>query len=218
MIVGEILSNARLQLDDTVEPYRWSDDELARYLDNAVNDLCKCKVIKDSNTPEICTINVVANVQTYQLDNRIISIERAKLSKATIPLNRITIDIADSYYSDWETTAETPSAFIHEGNKIILIWKPDSDDILNLTVYRLPLQPITMASVGDEPEIPLEYHGQLCKGIYMQAYDKHDSDTYDPTMRDRYAGEWNIFKDRVKRDWIKKYEVKRRNVPHRGAI
>lgn len=218
MIIGEIVSTARLQLDDTVEPYRWSDDELAQYLNDAVYDLCRCKIIKDSTTGAICSIDVVAETQSYPLDERIISIERVKLSKITKPLTRITTDIADSYYPNWETQTGMPSVYIHDEGKITLIWIPDEDDTLKLTVFRLPLSPITMADVASDIEVPLEYQGHLYKGMYMLAYDKHDSDTYDPKMRDRYSYEWEIFKDRVKRDWIKAHTVSRRSVPHRGAM
>ena len=218
MTIGELLATARNQLDDTVAPYRWSADELAEYLNNAVYELCECKLIKDSSTAAICSIDVVADTQSYALDKRIVSIERAKLSKVTDPLTQITVDIADNYFSGWDTQKDTPSAYINDEGKIILVWIPDENDTLTLTVYRLPLSPITVADSNSDPEVPLKWQHQLYKGIYKQAYDKHDSDTYDPKMRDRYNYEWEIVKDRIKREWIKAHTVSRRITPNAGAI
>ena len=222
MTINEIITFARGQLDDTIEPYRWSDDELALYLNNTVNELCReSRVLKDA-TSAITQIPVVADTQSYVIDKSIVSIVRVRLTLGIKNLIGIDESVADDFVTNWETSTGTPRYYIHDSDisqqAIKLIPTPIVDDTLNLVVYRLPLTIVSMAVAADELEIPAEYHGKLFVGMYKQAYDKHDSDTYDPRMRDRYFLEWEAIKDKINRQRMNEYTTRRRIVPHFGAI
>ena len=76
MLVTDILWSARNDyLDDVVLPYRWSDDELLRHLNKALNEWCReTGCIRDTTTESICKIPLLAYQHTYPIDSRITEI------------------------------------------------------------------------------------------------------------------------------------------------
>ncbi len=76
MLVSEILLAARNDyLDDMVVPYKWSDDELLRHLNKALNEWCReTGCIRDITTEAICKTLLLANKYTYPIDSRITEI------------------------------------------------------------------------------------------------------------------------------------------------
>ncbi len=215
MYIADIVNNARLKLDDVVEPYLWSDDELAEYLNTSVEELCnESYLIKDSTTADICTINIIADTANYPTSDKITSIVTAKLDSMTNYLRQID----DGVIADYDGYTITTPSFSYDGSSITLYPTPTVDDILHLTVYRLPLNTINMANAYNELEVPRRWQNYLYYGIFRLAYDKNTSDTYDPQMRDRYAVQWEIVKDKILRESIKSYNVSRRIVPMYGAM
>jgi len=110
MFTTDILLAARTDyLDDIVIPYKWSDVELLRHLNKALNEWCReTGCIRDTTTSAICKTLLLANQHTYALDPRITEIHT--------PCNIINYDsvleqyttkkvevISDSYVDDMMT-------------------------------------------------------------------------------------------------------------------
>ncbi|MBF0539699.1 MAG: hypothetical protein HQL03_15770, partial [Nitrospirae bacterium] len=73
-------------------------------------------------------------------------------------------------------------------------------DTLTLTVYRLPLNELTPQAQDLEPEINYRYHPRLIAGILCRAYEKTDTETFNPTGGQKYSDIWHRFIEEVKKD------------------
>lgn len=178
----EIITKARFLLDDTVGGnYGWSTTELVDYLNDALNEICeKGFLIKDRDTPSICNIPVLANTAEYPLSNKIISIDKVRLSALKKTLHPTTEQTLDNYIGDgWPDNSGNPSHYIPdlERRKIILYPKPVADDTAILTVYRYPSTVFTEANLDTvSPEIDEQWHYRLAYGILYHAFMKNDVD------------------------------------------
>ena len=97
--------------------------------------------IFDDSTAAICTITLVADTQSYALDNRILLIDTAVYEDAL--LNFTTRPMLDSLRCGWrEYSAGAPNNFYVQGRKLILDRAPstaEADQTITLSVYREPL-------------------------------------------------------------------------------
>ena len=163
----------------------------ARYLDNAQDEACRrARLLKDSSTPEICSIAVTAGTALYTLDPRIIFVRRAKLALRTRPLGFVCVDDLDRESAGWDTRTGTPEAVVtdFETGKLRLYRSPIVDDTLSLLVVRTALEP--MAADGDEPEIAPRFHYSLIEWVAYRAFSKQDADTLDSKKAERALAEF----------------------------
>lgn len=116
---------------------------------------------------------------------------------------------ANAFTVSETVTDETPSAAIIQKVR----------DTLWLSVSRLPLAPLTLASwESQSPEINFDYHPKLIDGILREAYLKQDSECYDPRASERHGLRFEGSKIAAKRE---KYRLRHSNrvlAPSRGAI
>ena len=210
MTLQNLIDEARDKLDDAIQPYLWSDAELVRYANNAVNRLCKeALLIVDSITVAICSVAVLALTQNYAKDDRIVHVREATITPRATPLVKRNLDWLSHHWPTWRSAqAGTPIFFaedIDEG-KITLIPKPVANDTLSLTVYRFPLTQFADTSAGRavSPEFHWEFHPHIHAGILAQAYGKQDSECFDRQMMERYEALFNRNVDKAKLDIYKK--------------
>jgi len=110
MYTTDILTAARTDyLDDLVIPYKWSDVELLRHLNKALNEWCReTGCIRDTTTEAICKILLLANQSTYALDPRITEIHTPcniinyDSSTATWSPRQVQV-VSDAYLDDMVT-------------------------------------------------------------------------------------------------------------------
>lgn len=177
----DLIKLFRSEVDDTAEPYLWSDDEAIEYANDAQNEACRrSRLIIDSSTAAICQIAVVANTATYALDPRVLFIRRARLT-GLLPLKRKNVQDMDNCNPSWEdASSTTPTAFItdFETGKIRLYPTPNAAFTLNLMVVRTPLA--EMNDDRETPEINARYHRSLRFWMMYRAYGKQDTQANDP--------------------------------------
>ena len=202
MTLGEIIANFRLRAFDSVAPYLWSDDELREFADDAENESCeRAYLLRDTTTPEICNVSVIAGTASYLLDSRILVVTRAKLDNTAVPLGLMSTEAMDrtagamprdwrtqsrSWMADvgggWEQRSGTPAVALldPEGTrwKLTLTPKPVVNDTLRLQVFRLPIGPLSIDE-GNVPEIPYRLHPRLVDWMMYRAYSKQDVETKD---------------------------------------
>jgi|GEM_PF-1839311 len=169
MTISDFIQRLREDiLDDNVEPYKWSDETLTRFANQAEAEACRrANLIIDSNTAVVCIINVRANTSTYPLHNSILSILSAYNETDKYPLfqtDKITLDLE---YPTWKSEkSQTPKWFmIDDGDILTIIPTPAADFSLRLTVSRLPIN--TNKEESDEFEIPSQFQEGL---LYYAAY------------------------------------------------
>lgn len=191
MIAQDIIDNFRKRIDDAIAPYLWTDVEAVEYLNNVIDDFCEeALVLYDASTSAIVEVSVVASTATYSVDDRIVKIDRAKLSNQTN-----TLDIRDTRYMDkehggWQdATNGIPTILIVEGQGTgnARLWPPPAaNDTLELGVFKRPTTPITDDDLSVTPEMPTELHRQVYHGMMAQAFEKPDSETYDLRRAERF--------------------------------
>jgi hypothetical protein len=179
MNLGEILTQARLELDDTQADYLWSDSELIAYANEAQEQACRrSRLIIDSSTVEICEIAIVANTALYSLDERILAIKDVVDAEGST-ITGATVGWMNENVSGWRNSTGTPKAVItdFETDKLRLYPIPRFDSTINLRVVRTQLN--NMVGLQDKPEIKSRYHMALIHWIKHRAYLKKDADTLD---------------------------------------
>jgi len=185
MNVGEIIRQARLELDDTEPDYLWSDAELIGYLNEAQEEAARrARLLIDATTPEICTVTLVGGQANYDLDERIIGIRSAQPSWRTRPLHGVTVVELDNDYPGWQDRFGQPEVVIldFQTGSLTLCPTPsmaEEELTIQLRVTRLPL--VSVHDEQDRPEIKVVYHRSLIHWIKHKAYLKKDADTLDKT-------------------------------------
>lgn len=172
---------ARIDLDDTVEPYLWSDDELDDAANEAAEEACRrARLLRDSTTAEITQIALTAGQTLVTLDPRVIRVERARIGAGSVPLALMLMRDVDRCYPGWEDYAQaTPRLAVvdYQSQALRLVPPPDEAATLHLTVIRLPLAP--MNDDEDHPEIPLHVHRALRHWMVFRARLNPDSQKLD---------------------------------------
>jgi hypothetical protein len=192
---------ARDWLDDTVQPYLYTDAALNAYGDEGQREaVIRSRLLVDSTTPQWTQIAVVAGQVLYPLDDVVIVVRRASFASAdgssVWPLDRLTYDTLDQHRgydfyrrSNWEIeTGPRPRAIIQdlETRQFRLYPIPNATGTLRLTVLRWPSSEECLDSDGEEPIIPEHFHRALAHWICHRAFLKKDAETFDPGASDRH--------------------------------
>lgn len=180
MNLEALKTTVRRRLDDLQAPYLWSEDDLTEYANDAEREACRrARLIVDSTTAEIVSINLSASTATYDLDQRILFIKRVKVADISTPLRRVSFKDLDRGAPGWEDETGDPQAYVPDmdEDKLRVYPIPTTAATATLTVIRLPLE--DMADDADTPEIKPRYHDSLTYWMEYRAYSKQDAETKD---------------------------------------
>lgn len=185
MKVADFIELFRSHSKDLEEPFLWGNEEIVRYLNDAVQEACeRAKLIEDRLTPQVCSITLSPNESTYSLHPSVLEIKRAVYRGR--PLDETSVEQLDSQLDNWEALKGRPHAFVFEQAsglqppKIRLVRIPVEAGVLSLTVYRGALKPLSADIDSARPELPERLHEQLLNWMLHRAYSKQDVDTLDP--------------------------------------
>jgi hypothetical protein len=224
MTLAQILGEARERLGDTRPKFLWSDSELVGYLNESINEVAEQKrLFRDSVTAAICQISVLgadANPD-YLMDTRICEIISAKMRCQKLFLTRKTNADLEAWNPDWRSaTASTPLYFLTDYTEGYLTINPKSDqnDTIDLTVYRLPINQMTLDTSTASPEIHFKHHLRLLNGMLARAYLKEDSETLDPQKAERHGQLWRLDMNEIGKSRIRLHDAGEFVGPHYGAI
>lgn len=208
--LAQWISRWRARLDDTLEPYLWSNDELTEYVDTLQKQLvAEMPILEDREDATICNISLVQGDGSIDLSmQRILRIEKAWIDGEVSPLTIVSSAYMDAYYGDWQgvdtTVAQnTPTVLVTQGMGTGKAWLypplASATGTLKMLVYRLPLLDL---GYGDHSSEYLEidkYAHLLIHGILQQAYLKQGADTYDPKRSDRHGILWRADEEKIRR-------------------
>jgi hypothetical protein len=175
----------RLDVDDNVEPFLWSDELIATYADEAQKMFCRLtNGISDSSSP-MCSVDIEAGEPTAALDKRILKVRRAMRASDARPITLVNVEEMDSLgVRLTEHRGQVSYAILGmDENSVRWVNVPALNDTALLTVYRLPLRTITAAKTA--LEIPEQHHRSLLMWMEHLAYGRQDTDTYDPRKAER---------------------------------
>lgn len=179
MNVGDFIAAFRSDTRDNTEGFLWSDEDIVRYLNEAVDEAAeRAKLIEDSTTADCCTITLVPGQATYDLHASVIQVKRVTF--AGKPLHMSSVEAEDEMGFGWENReGPQPQKAIVNGQAttITFIPKPTEAGTVSLTVYRTALEPLDAADLDGTPELKAVYHPRLKNWMYRCAYLKRDAET-----------------------------------------
>ena len=183
MNVDELEALYRARTEDVAAPYLWSHDEIIEFIDDAQNEACRrAHLLIDSRSP-VSVASLVAGDPVATIDPRVIHIRRARRASDSMPLHRMGVRDMDEQMPGWEgvTGRSKPTVYIPdwETGVVRTYPVPVADDDINMTVVRLPLDPIVDSD--SVLEIAPQYHRALLDWMLHRGYSKADPETLDTT-------------------------------------
>lgn len=185
---GDQVTDVNWKNDDT--GLLWSNQEIARYANQAQTEFCFRNPIIDYDVATtLTTLPVTANVRSVSYDAKILAIHRAKFLDLTTADERVlqkrTQQWMDDFYPQWDLLSAaaktgTPEFYIENvsNRRIDFYPLPINNGTLIMTVGRLPLKDMLWSRRHlDMPEIDPQHH--LCLLDYMKylAFKKRDAET-----------------------------------------
>lgn len=190
----ELLGVFRDEMSDTEAPYLWSDTLLYRHFDDAQKMFCrKTEGIEDSSTPAITRLDIQAGVEWYATDKRILKIRKA-FDTATgreLPITNVERAGADGIRFDGRAAPLKALVAGMEKHKLRAWPKPSAATTVDLSVFRLPLLPIT--GPDQEFEIDEQHHMSLLLWVKHRAYGKEDAETFNRSKSDEYEQRFYLY-------------------------
>lgn len=175
-------------LSETQPLLRWSNTQLTRYLNEAEKEVARrTKMFLDASYK----LNLKAGKSIYQRDPKILQVRSATLASDnnTVQVNTSILDI--QRYRDWESSTGIVSHLVsdYKPKSFFVYRQPSVDDILNLVVWRYPLEDLSWDnSDWQELEVPDEYTYSLCFYAAFLAYQKDEAQTRDIEKANYYLG------------------------------
>ena len=181
MNLAQLRELARADLDDRVEPYLWSDEDLDEFANDAhIEAARRARLLRDSTTTAVARITLVPDQSLYSLHASVVRVDRARIEGRAEPLAFVLLRDADRCLPGWEDyESATPTALIpdFQSGTIALVPAPAEAGTLHLTVIRTPLA--EMNDDADEPEIPPHAHRALRHWMVFRAHLNPDSQKLD---------------------------------------
>jgi hypothetical protein len=213
MTTSQLLAIIRGLLYDLIQPYLWTDDELVRFINNALVEACiRGRLLHDdaSTLPSICSINYAANQSNVSYSENILVIQSGRIvgmPHKVWRMNTASLDRAEPWWEDETNQPGTPRIMVMDmGQKNLRLYPtPAVAGTLQLRVWRVPLDSelVTVptvagmngATVTSDPVIPFNLPDpeDLKHWAAHEAYLKKDSDAFDADASARHL---QIFTDR----------------------
>jgi hypothetical protein len=193
--LGELLTLARLRLDDIEEPYLWSDEFLVESINRAEVEAAERSYLLKDRT---ITLDYVAGQGEVTLDPSILYVEQLTVTGTSKPLLATSVNELNLRSPGWSAgTAERPTCYAREDRQLVLIPTPTLNGELRFVVTRTPLK--SMVSDGDEPEIDPPHHEALLYFVCHEAYSHNDADGENYDRAKEYLAQFSaIFRRRRK--------------------
>lgn len=199
---SELLLHWRGQADDLAEPYLWSNNEVALWIDDAQEMFCRLT----DGIEDVLPLTIVADTEWYAKDVRIL--QTRGITHYLDPLDSgrgrdVRVVNYETYKrecrSEYFETRTGPIGYMVDGvrkNYYRASPIPNEGGTLQLMVYRLPVS----AADTDIFEIDRQHHLALCSWVFFRAYSKHDADTFDPRRAAVFQAEFEDYCKQAKRE------------------
>lgn len=131
MNVATLIERMRSEiLDDSIEPYLWSDTNLINELNDTIDELAEENLlIIDQSTTTIVEIRLPCNQTLHAISDSIIHFRFGRLESTGYGVTRTTEDWLNANVSDWrDTTGSAPTHFAPSATKGYLSIYPKYDD------------------------------------------------------------------------------------------
>jgi hypothetical protein len=185
MKLVDFIAVIRSMLDDEAEPQLWSDEELTRYLNNAVREACiRARLLRVDavGDPATCVIAIdPVDGGRVAFDSSILVPRSGSIVGAPHKLWALASYDMDRVQPGWDEArdeAGTPRVMVMDlAQKSIQLWpKPDRAMTLHLRAWRVPRGDELLVNDADEPVIKIPDIEELRHWVAHEAYLKKDAD------------------------------------------
>ena len=188
MNLEQLIASFRVDADDLVEPFLFSDDWVAGWLTEAQSEAAsRGRLILEDADPDVCQIAVTAGVASYELHRSVYEIADLRFMPAgasrSTPLPLVTREWLDDKRPGWRDNCKDLSFAIQSDHRLRIVGVPNTDGVLHLEAYRVPLK--ALANDTDKPELSEAHHRHLIYWALHRAFSRPDSETIDPQRADR---------------------------------
>lgn len=199
---SELLDLYRSEMEDTLEPFLWSDEDIFRYANEAQKKLVRdTGGIPDGTTAAVTRIAVTTATDWYALHSSILQIRTASRADTGRPIEVLNFEDMPQrrWYFDGVVGVLRALVIGIERHKL-RVWQYPTEAVnVDLTVFRLPLVEITDA--GDQEfEVDVEHHQSLLYWMRHLGYLKQDAETYDKNKAAEFEGYHNAYCTQVKEE------------------
>ncbi len=215
----------RSDVVDTARPYLWSEDEVWRYANDAYRMFVRLIGGVPDFDSDICAIDVVAGEAVAEINPNILRIMSATRRSDSNVIEIInSTDLGKMRSKDYGQTKQLvmdnvagPVRYAVLGlrkNALRWIQVPIDADIVDLVIYRLPLN--TISDHGQElTDVEEDHHIHLLSWMKHLAYKKHDADTFDAAASDKGEADFRSYCAVVRAE-MARYQHKTRTVTYGG--
>lgn len=221
----ELVAAWRDDVQDTAQPYLWSDEEALRYAADAYRMFVRLTGGVADFTSDACAVDIVAGEATAEIHPAILRIMSATRRSDTQPIEVInSTDLNKMRSSDYGQMKRIimdnrsgPVRYMVQGlqrNIVRWVQVPEVDDVCDLHIYRAPLTDIT--GFGQElSDVDEEHHIHLLDWMKHLAYKKQDVDTLDPQASATGKALFETYCSFVRAEW-ERYKHKTRVTSYGG--
>ena len=202
---SELLALFREEMNDLEDPYLWSDRLLYAYMNEAQEKFCReTEGIEDASTSSVCRINIAPAADWYPISPKILKLRRATRADTGRPLRLINSEKAPQEGVLFDGRPGPLSTLVTglEKHKLRAWPMPNESLVVELTVFRLPLETITDAG-NQEFEIDEQHHLALLMWMKHRAYGKEDVETYDRRKAEDFEGRFLMYCVRAREEQIR---------------
>ncbi|WP_333676750.1 hypothetical protein [Dyella sp.] len=184
MNLQQLRCATREVLRDFAEPVYWSDEQINRYLNNAVREACiRARLLKDDHlsNPDLCRYTVAPGNPVIKLKPEVLVARSGHLGCQREKLWMVTAESMDRIYPQWEADTACPGqagyGIMDLAQKTIRLFpRPMAPDVLHLRVWRYPLASELMCRDTDSPVIVLPDAEELKHWAAYECYLARDGE------------------------------------------
>ena len=193
---ADLISQARIKIDDLIEPYLVPDSDIVTALSNAQYDFALHTLCVYSATT---TLNLLASNAWVTRPTDIIFCRTIVRSNGKQIRPATSAELDYGAWSDivggtairqpaWRALVGDPRFVVTDldTNKWRLVPIPIADEAVEVEMYTIP-QPITLTH---NPEIPEQYQSDLVIGAAVELYGSQNIEIYNPQVAAKWLEKW----------------------------
>lgn len=212
---GELYTLFRGDIGDEVAPYLWTDTEVYLYMNDAYRMFARNTGGIADATSAVTKIALVAGEEHAEVDPSILRFRQAKLRSTGAEVKVINEEDEPAMLRNIAGTVKY-MVIGAERNKVRWLNIPQVSDIVDITVYRLPLDVLLEGNEAFTfPDIGAEHVEHLTLHMKARAYGKQDADSFDKSKRDHNKNLFEEYCLKAKAEW-ERYKHKTRSVAYGG--
>ena len=183
MNLKDLISSFRVDADDKVEPYFWTDEDVTRWLNEAVAEAAiRGRLMHESSNADMCCIAVIAGQSVYPIHSAMIELDYVAFMPTGVnhgnPIYLTSQENLNEVMPRWRTETGDPRFAIQSDKTLRLAPTPVRTGVIALEGYRLPKS--DMADPEDIPEINAAHHRHLVQWALARAFKVPDTEVFDP--------------------------------------